>query len=151
MLTSRELARALRDALLEDPVGVPVRALIAAALMCTRGDAPTRLGMAKVAGYSYGSSQTHYRDLLNALVERVPILIADMASDAGDPAAATRLRADLQHRDATIANLRSEYAALTERHEHLRRYALAMHGRLRDLEGDESVGEARLLPFAPQS
>lgn len=149
MTTSRELAQALTEALREDRVAVPSRALIAAVVISARGGAPTRLGMAKVGGYSYGSSQTHYSDLLNALCERVPHLVAAMADDIVDPAAAARLRADLQQRDASLAKLRTEHAALTERHEHLRRYALAMHERLRAIEGDNGLEEARVLPFQP--
>lgn len=149
MTTNRELAKALTEALTEDQVGVPTRALIAAVLMCARGSAPTRLGMSKVGGYSYGSSQTHYGDLLDALCEKVPGLVAEMADDIVDPAAAARLRDDLQRRDASLAALRAEHAALTQRHEHLRRYALAVHERLRAVDGDEGLGEARVLPFQP--
>jgi hypothetical protein len=149
MTTSRELSQALTDAINEDQVAVPIRALIASVLMSARGGAPTRLGMSKVGGYSYGSSQTHYGDLLDALCERVPHLVADMATDIVDPAGAAKLRNDLQQRDASLAALRAENAALTERHEHLRRYALAVHERLRSIEGDGSLSEARVLPFQP--
>lgn len=149
MTTSRELAQALADAVREEQVAVPIRALIASVLMSARGGAPTRLGMSKVGGYSYGSSQTHYGDLLDALCEHVPHLVAEMADDIIDPAAAARLRDDLQQRDASLAALRADHAALTERHEHLRRYALAAHERLRAVEGDQGLEEARVLPFQP--
>lgn len=149
MTTNRELAQTLTAALTEGKAAVPTRAFIAAVLMCARGGAPTRLGMSKVGNYSYGSSQTHYSQLLDALCARVPDLVADMGNDVGDPAMAARLRNDLQQRDVSLAALRAEHAALTMRHEHLRRYALAIHERLRGLEGDERLDEARVLPFQP--
>ncbi|MFD1211453.1 hypothetical protein ACFQ36_05300 [Arthrobacter sp. GCM10027362] len=135
MNSHRELADGLRDALTADGnLPVPLQALIAGTLVCARGGAPSRLGMAKVGGYSYGSSQNHYADLLEAIVDRLPAAVASMAGQA-DPVTAARLSEEVRRRDRTIAALRRELQVLAERQEHMRRYALALHERLRRLEG----------------
>ena len=147
-MSSRDLAAALRDALRDETPPVPVRALVAAVLMCARGGAPSRLGMSKLARYSYGSSQNNYADLLDALVERIPHVVGEMVpADSVDPAAAAKLRDDLQQRDATIARLRTELADLKERHEHVRRYTLALHQQQdeRDMKDSETGG--RIVPL----
>ena len=116
--------------------------------MCARGGAPSRLGMSKLARYSYGSSQNNYADLLDALVERIPHVVGEMVpADSVDPAAAAKLRDDLQQRDATIARLRTELADLKERHEHVRRYTLALHQQQdeRDMKDSETGG--RIVPL----
>lgn len=147
-MNSRELAAAIRDALGEESPPVPVRALVAAVLMCARGTAPSRLGMAKVGGYSYGSSQNNYADLLDALVDRLPHVVGEMVpADSVDPAAAAKLRDDLQQRDATIKRLRDEIADLKERHEHVRRYALALHQRQDERDMKDSETGARIVPL----
>ncbi|NKX53627.1 hypothetical protein [Arthrobacter mobilis] len=142
MNTHRELAAALRDALnAEAQLPVPLQALIAGSVMCARGGAPSRLGMAKVGRYSYGSSQNHYADLLDAIVGRLPAVVAGMAAGGIDPATAARLGEEVRRRDETIAALRRELKALAERSEHVRRYALALHERVRTLE-EQAAGEA---------
>jgi hypothetical protein len=134
MNSNRELADAVRDALAgAEPLPVPLQALIAGTLMCARGGAPTRLGMAKVGGYSHGSSQTHYADLLDAIVDRLPAVVAAMAGGV-DPVPVARLADELRRRDETIAALRRELKALAGRQEQVRRYALALHERLRAVE-----------------
>lgn len=148
-MNSRELADALREALREDDPPVPVRALVAAVLMCARGGAPTRLGMSKVGGYSRGSSLNHYADFIDAVVQRLPRVVASMASDVGDPVAAARLREELQQRDETIAQLRTDLVGLTDRHEELRRYALALHERLRELDTRAAAEGGRVLTLRP--
>jgi len=148
-MTNREFAEALHTALLREDPPVPVRALIAGVLMCARGGAPTRLGMAKVGGYSYGSSQNHYGDLLDVLVDRLPEVTEAMAAGDGDPVAAARLRDEVQSRDRTIGELRHDLAAMRDRHENVRRYALALHERLRALDANSTLSEAQILPFPP--
>ena len=147
-MSSRDLAAAIRDALREDTPPVPVRALVAAVLMCARGGAPSRLGMARLAKYSYGSSQNNYSDLLDALVERLPHVVGEMVpADSIDPAAAAKLRDDLQQRDATIERLRAELADLKERHEQVRRYALALHNRQDERDIKDAETGARVVPL----
>lgn len=148
MTSSRELAGALRDALQDASPAVPLKAVVAAVLICARGGTPTRLGMAKTGGYSYGSSQTHYGDLLDALVEQLPHLVSAMSPGDDDPATAARLRSELREREATLASVRAELNELTERHEHVRRYALALHERLRTIEEHGGLGDAKVLPLA---
>ncbi|MET0886471.1 MAG: hypothetical protein ABWX92_08475 [Mycetocola sp.] len=133
-MSTRELAQRIRDALGSDPVPVPLRAVIAGTLMCAQGGAPTRLGMANVASYSYGSSQNHYSDLLDRLVEALPRVVAGMAVDDIDPLAMARARDGLRRRDQTIADLRAEIVSLKDRHEDIKRYALSADTRARELE-----------------
>ena len=140
MTTHRDLAEALRDALAAGgSLPVPLQALIAGTLICARGAAPSRLGMSKVGGYSYGSSQSHYADLLDAIVEQLPAVVSAMAAGEVDPAAAARLSDELRRRDETIAALRRELREAAGRQEHVRRYALALHERLRAVEGGAAV------------
>lgn len=142
MNTHRELAAALSNALnAEAQPPVPLQALVAGSVICARGGAPTRLGMAKLGGYSYGSSQNHYADLLDAIVGRLPAVVAGMAAGGIDPATTARLAEEVRRRDETIAALRRELKVLTERCEHVRRYALALHERVRALE-EQGAGEA---------
>lgn len=131
-MNNRDMARAITDVLrTEESLPVPLRALIAATIMCERGGAPSRLGMSKVGGFSYGSSQKHYADLLTALVNDLPAAVTEMTSNAADPVLAAKLMSDLQAREATIRDLRSELTALSDQYEDLRRYALAMHEKIR--------------------
>ncbi|MCG2621658.1 hypothetical protein LVY72_06980 [Arthrobacter sp. I2-34] len=142
MNSNRELAEAITDALAGGALPVPLQALVAGTLMCARGGAPTRLGMAKVGGYSNGSSQTHYADLLAAIIDRLPAAVAAMADDV-DPVPAARLAAEVRRRDETIAALRRQVRALARSREQVRRYALALHERLRAVEaqaGEEAIG-----------
>lgn len=139
-MNTQQLATHLTHTLTEPgSLPVPLKALIAAAVMASRGAPLTRLGMAKTGGYSYGSSQTHYPGLLDALIERIPTEIAEATHDQADPALATRLRADIQQRDATITALRAERAALRDRLEELRKYALALHQRISELDKQEAA------------
>jgi hypothetical protein len=138
MLTHRELAEAIRAALdTEGNLPVPLQALIAGTLICARGGAPSRLGMARLGRYSYGSSQTHYASLLEAIIARLPDEVAAMAPGAADPATAARLSEELHRRDETIAALRRELRAVSGHQEQVRRYALALHERLRALEAGD--------------
>lgn len=145
MMTTSDLAQALRQALSKDDLPVPVRALVAGVLMCARGGAPSRLGMSKVGDYSYGSSQNHYSDLLDVLVDRLPKITASMSSGPVDPVEVAKLREDVQRRDRVIAELRQELRTREHRLENLRRYALALHERLRVLEEQGSQSGARVL------
>ncbi|PWB97819.1 hypothetical protein [Homoserinimonas hongtaonis] len=106
--------------------------------------------MSKVGGYSYGSSQNHYADLLDAIVEHLPGLVAGMADGDVDPLAIAKARGDLQQRDETVARLRREAADLASRHEELRRYALALHERLRELDQQSAAAAgAKVRPLRP--
>lgn len=137
-MNNREVADAIREALTgPEPLPVPLKALVAATLMCDRGGAPTRLGMSKVGGYSYGSSQNH--DLLDAIVNALPGVVAEMAEGEVDPVAAADLRKQLQQRDATVNDLRKDLAALTARHEDVRRDALALHERLNEVDAQAAA------------
>lgn len=139
-MNNKQIAEALTATLTDSgDLPVPIQAMIAAVVMASRGAAPTRLGMAKTAGYSYGSSQTHYAALLDALITRIPTEVAEMAQGAVDPALATSLRAELQQRDATIAALRAEAATQKAQHEHVRKYALALHQRVAELDRQEAA------------
>lgn len=156
-MNTQDLAESIKDALMSpSTLPVPLRAVIAGTLMCARGGAPTRLGMATIGGYSYGSSQNHYSGLLDALVEQLPAAVASMAAGEFDPVAAAKVRADLQQRDGTLADLRRELAALTKRHENLRRYTLALHVQVRQLdeqraaEGGSPVRQLRPLAWNPE-
>jgi hypothetical protein len=146
MNSNRELAEAVRDALAgEGALPVPLQALIAGTLMCARGGAPTRLGMAKVGGYSHGSSQTHYADLLDAIVDQLPATVAAMAGGI-DPVPVARLADEVRRRDETIAALRRELRALAGHQEQVRRYALALHERLRAVEAQAVEAQAPAAP-----
>ncbi|NUU06363.1 hypothetical protein [Leifsonia sp. C5G2] len=139
-MNNKQIAAELTDALIEpEDLPVPLKALIAATVMSARGAAPTRLGMAKTGSYSYGSSQTHYAGLLDALIERIPAEVAEMAQGEVDPALAVQMRAELQQRDTTIASLRAELAMLASRHEELRKYALALHQRTSELDQQQAA------------
>lgn len=113
--------------------------------MCAKGGAPTKLGMSKVGGYSYGSSQNHYAGLLEVLVTRLPEIIAGMSADGIDAQTASKLRRDLDNRNTTITGLRAELAELSERHEHTRRYALALHERLRRADEEAAADNAAIV------
>jgi len=96
-MNNRDMASAITSVLRTgEPLPVPLRALIAATLICERGGAPSRLGMSKVGGFSYGSSQKHYADFLTALVEDLPAAVADMTSSTVDPVLAATLRSELK-------------------------------------------------------
>lgn len=139
-MNAREQARAIVDCLeSEEALPVPLKALIAGTLMCARGGSPTRLGMAKVANYSYGSSQAHYAGLLNAIVDRLPTLVAAMTLSDIDPVSASQLRKDLADRDSTISSLRAEVADLKFRREELRKYAIALHQRLHQVDQEAAA------------
>jgi hypothetical protein len=151
-MNNKQIAAELTQALNEtSELPVPLKALIAATVMSVRGAAPTRLGMAKTGSYSYGSSQTHYAGLLDALIERIPAEVAEMAQGEVDPALAVQMRADLQQRDATIATLRAELATRNARHEELRKYALALHQRTFELDQQQAAQQGatvrRLRPI----
>ncbi|WP_284989489.1 hypothetical protein [Arthrobacter sp. efr-133-TYG-120] len=150
-MKSNELAIAITEILRAGGVvPVPLRAVIAATLMSERGGAPTRNGMAKVGGFSYGSSQNHYSDLLSAIVEELPRVLADMGSGGWDPVLAAKLRSDLQDRDATIKQLRSKVAELTDSQKHVRRYALALHERVRELDAQAAAESGKKVsPLRP--
>ena len=139
-MTSRELSDAMVEALrAKGALPVPLKAMLAGTLMCARGGSPTRLGMSKVGGYSYGSSQNHYANLLDAIVERLPSFVAGMATDEIDPVAAAQRRKDIRQRDETIAALRLELKSMTQKQETLRRYSLALHERLREINEQEAT------------
>ncbi|SKC06943.1 hypothetical protein SAMN05660473_03928 [Arthrobacter sp. 49Tsu3.1M3] len=150
-MNNRDMALAITSVLRTgEALPVPLRALIAAILICERGGAPSRLGMSKVGGFSYGSSQKHYADFLTSLVEDLPAAVADMTSNTTDPVLAANLLSDLQERDSTIRDLRSELAVLSQRHEHLRRYALAMHERIRAIDAQAAVESGKKVsPLHP--
>jgi hypothetical protein len=140
-MTNRELAQAIRDALNSaNSIPVPLRSLVAGTLMCARGGAPSKLGMSKVGNYSYGSSQNHYAELLVAIVDQLPRVVAEMASGEIDPVTAARLRDELKQRDDTVRDLRRDLANVKQRHEELRRYALALHERLAEVEAQTAAG-----------
>lgn len=149
-MNNKQIAAELTEALIEpEDLPVPLKALIAATVMSARGAAPTRLGMAKTGSYSYGSSQTHYAGLLDALIERIPAEVAEMAQGEVDPALATQMRADLQQRDATIASLRAELVTVNARHEELRKYALALHQRTSELDQQAAQQGAAVRRLRP--
>lgn len=133
-MNNHSLSIAITDALRSGTeLPVPLKALLAGTLICERGGAPTRLGMSKIGGFSRGSSLNHYADLLAAIVELLPRALMEMTSDQTDPVHAAALREDLHKRDETIQQLRVELAAQKRSQEDLRRYALAVHERLRDV------------------
>lgn len=152
-MTSRELSDAMVEALnVEDALPVPLKAVIAGTLMCARGGSPTRLGMSKVGGYSYGSSQNHYANLLEAIVEHLPRVVAGMAADEFDPVAAAQRGKDIRQRDETIAQLRREMRSMTQKQEALRRYALALHERLREIHFQQAAETGNTVyPLHPLS
>jgi hypothetical protein len=150
-MNNRDMAWAITSVLrAEESLPVPLRALIAAILICERGGAPSRLGMSKVGGFSYGSSQKHYADFLTALVEDLPRAVADMTSNTVNPVLAATLRSDMKERDETIRQLRSDLAALAQRHEDLRRYALAMHAAIRKIDAEAAAESGKKVsPLHP--
>ena len=123
----------------EGDLPVPLAALIAGTLLCGRGAVPSRAAMAKLGRYSCGSSQTHYADLLAAIVRRLPEAVAAMDTGGIDPAAAARLAGELRRRDEIIAELRREVRELAGRQEQVRRYALALHEQVRELQAGEEA------------
>lgn len=150
-MESRTLARALTELLNSpDELPVPIKAFIASVAICQRGAAPSRLGMAKTGNYSYGSSQTHYPELLSALIKRIPNEITRMSPSDHDPARAVHLQDELRQRDATIHDLRRAATAHMETTEHLRRYALALQQRVAELEKGEAAHHGRpVRPLRP--
>lgn len=137
---NRDLAMAITDALRNGAeLPVPLKALLAATLMCERGGAPSRLGMSMIGGFSRGSSLNHYADLLAAIVDELPRVLLEMTSDGKDPVVAAKLRADLQERDATVQKLRAELSAQNRSQEGVKRYVLALHERLREIEAQAAA------------
>lgn len=150
-MNNLDMARAITSVLRpNESLPVPIRALIAATLICERGGAPSRLGMSKVGGFSYGSSQKHYAEFLTALVENLPHVIGPMTSESVDPVLASTLRSELNERDETIRNLRKDMSALADKFENLRRYALAMHATIREIDAKAAAESgAKVRPLHP--
>ncbi|MGJ9371691.1 hypothetical protein [Nesterenkonia sp. CF4.4] len=153
-MSNRDLAEAIDEALnargARGKPPVPLQALIAGVIICSQEKVPSRIGMAKVAGYSYGSSQKHYAALLTTIVDKVPTLVSEMTAGEIDANATARLTQELRQRDETIAHLRQELRAHTERQEHVKRYALALHERLRFMEEQAAAeGGAYVVPLHP--
>lgn len=144
MTTNRELAAILATIMSgSEPLPVPLQALIAGTLLSANGEPVSKAGMARIGKYSHGSAHKHYNELLVTLQHRIPLEISRMNDDDRDPITITQLRAELTERDATIDGLREQLSTASENIENVRRYALALHQQVHDLEAQAASTEGR--------
>lgn len=135
---------------------VPVhwRAALAASALAAAGRPVNLRSIAEAARYSRGTAYRNNREILDGIVEMVPVLVTAMLGRDEGYQSSTELHSELQARNEKIAELRASLAQAERDRDQALAYARDLHQQL-SLEFHAMVAEKRakvreLRPLQPE-
>ncbi|BCJ42312.1 hypothetical protein GCM10010168_86890 [Actinoplanes ianthinogenes] len=137
-LAAAAYAEALRDgagpAALGEHLGdipVPMRLVLAAAILAAADKPVSIVSLCQVAGVSRGSAYNHHKVAMASIRENIPVLVRAQLAILGETPNAAELFDQVRERDETIRELRAELKTARRERNTALAYARDLHERLR--------------------